>query len=228
MSDGDTADAPDLRAGELSRWLDGMQAALRGGAESDVPCAGCTACCRSSQFVHIGPDETETLAHIPASLRFPAPLMPAGHVLLGYDSQGRCPMLTGDGCSIYEHRPRTCRTYDCRVFAATGVELDDAGKELIAQQVRRWRFDLVSDADHRAQEAVRAAVGFIREHAEQLPDGFAPTSSTQLAVLAIEIAEAFLQHDAGSDRAAVVTPDSASVRELLTARTRARGATKER
>ena len=41
------------------------------GVESDVPCNGCTACCRSSQFVHVGPDEADTLAHIPAELLFP-------------------------------------------------------------------------------------------------------------------------------------------------------------
>ena len=28
------------------------------------------------------------------------------------------------GCSIYDHRPRTCRTFDCRVFAAAGVAVD--------------------------------------------------------------------------------------------------------
>ena len=58
-----------------------------------MPCGTCTACCTSSQFVHIGPDEVDTLAHIPAELLFPAPRMPKGHVLLGYDERGHCPML---------------------------------------------------------------------------------------------------------------------------------------
>ena len=98
-----------LDAGPFAAWLAGMQASLRGEQDSDVPCGGCTACCRSSQFIHIGPEETDALAHIPAALLFPAPQRPAGHVLMGYDSQGRCPMLTEAGCSIYEHRPRTCR-----------------------------------------------------------------------------------------------------------------------
>ena len=74
-------------------WLAGMERALRGEQASDVPCDGCTACCTSSQFVHIGPDETDTLAHIPAALLFPAPRLPDGHVLLGYDEHGHCPML---------------------------------------------------------------------------------------------------------------------------------------
>ncbi len=83
-----------------------MQRALRGDGGTDVPCGTCTACCTSSQFVHIEPDETDTLAHIPADVLFPAPLAPRGHVLLGYDERGHCPMLVDNACSIYEHRPR--------------------------------------------------------------------------------------------------------------------------
>src|SRR6202042_743356 len=114
---------------------------------SVVPCDGCTACCTSSQFVAIGPDETDTLAHIPAELLFPAPRQPAGHVLLGYDERGHCPMLIENRCSIYEHRPRTCRSYDCRIFAAAGLELDDAEKVAIADRVRQWRFSFPSTDD---------------------------------------------------------------------------------
>src|SRR5438552_2615582 len=109
-----------------------MQSALRGDADSDVPCAGCTACCTSSQFVHIGPDETDALAHIPAELLFPAPQRPPGHVVLGYDERGHCPMLVDGRCSIYEHRPQTCRIYDCRVFTAAGIELAEPSKAEIA------------------------------------------------------------------------------------------------
>src|SRR5204862_263741 len=83
----------------------------------------------------------DTLAHIPPALLFPAPRMPAGHVLLGYDENGCCPMLVDGGCSIYDHRPRTCRTYDCRVFPAAGIDIsDDGDKGPIAHQARRWRF----------------------------------------------------------------------------------------
>jgi Fe-S-cluster containining protein len=134
-----------LEAGELEAWLAGMHAALEGARDADVPCDGCTACCSSSQFVHIEPDETDTLAHIHAALRFPAPGRPAGHVLLGYDEHGRCPMLGDHGCTIYEHRPRTCRTYDCRVFTATGVE-PDASQPAITARVRRWRFEVPTPA----------------------------------------------------------------------------------
>jgi Fe-S-cluster containining protein len=145
---------PRLDAGDFSSWLAGMRAALRGERAADVPCGECTACCTSSQFVHIAPDETDTLAHIPADLLFPAPRMPRGHVVLGYDERGHCPMLVDNRCSIYDHRPRTCRTYDCRIFPAAGIGPD---KPLIARQAARWRFTFPADADRADHQAVQAA-----------------------------------------------------------------------
>jgi uncharacterized protein len=177
------SDESDLPAGDFSAWLRGMEAALRDGAPAVVPCGGCTACCTSSQFVHIEPDEADTLAHVPPELLFPAPGRPPGHVLLGYDENGHCPMLVDDRCSIYEHRPRACRTYDCRIFAAAGLDVDaeDDRKAPIARRARRWRFAFPTDDDRRRHGAVRAA-------ARSLP----ATSVTQLAVRAIEHHEEFM------------------------------------
>jgi hypothetical protein len=179
-----------------------MQRALRGEQESDVPCNGCTACCSSAQFVHIGPDETDTLAHIPPGLLFPAPRLPRGHVVLGYDERGRCPMLADNGCSIYEHRPVTCRTYDCRIFPASDVVLDDDAKVLIADQARRWRFDFPTQSDRQQHDAVRAAAAFIRNHPDVLP-GDGAINSTQIAVAAVVAHEAFLRHDESTDESAI-------------------------
>src|SRR3954447_9583183 len=148
-----------MDAGDFDEWLDGFRA----GAEADLPCGACTACCTSSQFVHIEPDETDTLAHVPPDLLFPAPRLPKGHVLLGYDERGHCPMLVGGRCSIYQHRPRTCRTYDCRVFPAAGV---DAEQPAIAERVRRGRFASPTALDRPRHDAVRAAA---RTHAAQDP-----------------------------------------------------------
>jgi len=74
-----------LTAGRFSVWLRDMEATLRGERDSDVPCNGCTACCEASQFVHVEPDEADALTHIPAELLFPAPRLPAGHMVMGYD-----------------------------------------------------------------------------------------------------------------------------------------------
>ena len=194
----------DLAAGDFSSWVIGMQGAIRGQHGAEVPCDGCTACCTSSQFIHIGPDETDTLSHIPAELVFPAPRLPRGHVVLGYDERGHCPMLIDGRCSIYEHRPRTCRTYDCRIFPATAVEVDDGRKAQIAGQARRWRFAFPTQADRDRQHAVRAAVTFLGRQKTVEPEGGAALSPTRLAVRAIEIHDAFLGSGVQTDRAPVV------------------------
>jgi Fe-S-cluster containining protein len=132
-----------IDAGDFATWLAGAL------GEADVPCDGCTACCTASQFVLVEPDEHDALAAIPAELLFPAPRMPAGYRVMGYGEDGACPMFVDGRCSIYAARPRACRVYDCRVYAAAGVEPPDAG---VAARVRQWRF-----RDDAAADEVRAA-----------------------------------------------------------------------
>ena len=55
----------------FSDWLDEFALTMEGEIDAVVPCGACTACCTSSQFVHIAPDENDALAHIPAELLFP-------------------------------------------------------------------------------------------------------------------------------------------------------------
>jgi hypothetical protein len=142
-------------AGEFSAWLGELAAALRGEDDTDVACGSCVACCSSRQFIHIAPEEVDALAHIPAGLLFPAPRLPKGNVLLGYDERGRCPMLGDGGCTIYAHRPRTCRTYDCRVFAATGLLPDEPEKTGIAERAREWVFSFTDEEAKALHERVR-------------------------------------------------------------------------
>ena len=212
MADHDLTSEPDLPAGAFASWVSDMRGALRGDHGSDVPCGACTACCRSSQFVHIGPHETDTLAHIPAELLFPAPRLPRGHVVLGYDERGHCPMLVDNRCSIYEHRPNTCRTYDCRIFPAAGIDVEAADKPLIAEQAGRWRFSHPTTADRNRHDAVQAAAVFLRRHPDALPEGAGAGNATQLAVLAIEVHDAFLDPDERPDLAIV---DPELVRAML-------------
>lgn len=184
-----------LDAGAFGEWVAELRGALHGERDADVPCGECDACCRSSQFVHIAPDEADALAHIPAELLFPAPRAPRGHVLMGYDARGRCPMLTDTGCSIYAHRPRTCRTYDCRVFAATDVSPDDDGdatKADIARRARRWRFEHPAADDRARHDASITAARYLVDRRDALPEGIVPPVPTQLAVLAVELHQCFL------------------------------------
>ncbi len=148
-----------------------------------MPCNGCTACCTSSQFIPIAPNETDTISHVPRELLFPAPRMP-GHYVLGYDERGHCPMLVDDLCTIYDHRPRTCRTYDCRVLAAADLTLDDATKAAIAERVSQWRFSHPTAEDEREHRAVRDAAAFVGETIS--------IDVTERAVFAVELYEEFM------------------------------------
>ena len=199
---------------DFSLWLDDMRAAIRDGTTAAVPCGGCTACCTSSQFVHVGPDETETLAHIPGELLFPAPGLPDGHVVLGYDERGHCPMFVDGRCSIYDHRPRTCRTYDCRVLPAAGFQHDEDVPVEIGRRASGWRFSHSTDAARLQHDAVEAAATFLAEHPEVLPPISGRPSLTRLAALAIEIHECFLGVDE-TGTPSVVHPDAQTVHAAL-------------
>jgi len=179
-----------LPAGEFSAWLREMRAALSCGEDSDVPCGDCCACCSTSHFVHVGPDERDALAAVPRELTFPAPGAPAGHLVLPYDAHGRCPLLDARGrCTIYDRRPRTCRVYDCRVFAAAGIPAD---RESIVRQAARWEFTYADEHARAEHAAVRAAARFVRDNAGLFPGGAVPEDPAQLAVLAVKAAGVFL------------------------------------
>ncbi len=207
MADGD--EIPELDAGGFSSWLRMMEAALAGQRGSDVPCGSCTACCTSSQFIHIGPDEADTLAQIPGDLLFPAPGLPPGHVLLGHDERGHCPMLVDERCTIYAHRPATCRIYDCRVLPAAGVGADD-DQPRIGRQASRWRFDHPSATDLVEHDAVRAAAAFLRDDPEVREMG--SPRATQLAVLAVEIHGLFVARDPATGGVSPADPHADEVR----------------
>lgn len=168
-------------AGEFGSWLEGFRSALRDGAAMDVPCDGCTACCRSGKLIPVEPDEADALAHIDAGCLVPMPGEPSRHVLKHAQS-GRCSQLTEDGCAVYAHRPRACRAYDCRIFPAAGVVPDSP---LITERASQWQFSYASSDSRDRHDAVRMAavvLGF--------PGGLSgPASPTQHALDAIDGAE---------------------------------------
>lgn len=188
-----------LPAGDFASWLSRIRSAQTGGLGIDVPCGECFACCTSSYFIHIRPEEKETIAAIPNELLFPAPGLPNGHALMGYDKQGRCPMLTDGKCSIYANRPLTCRNYDCRVFAAAGIAAGDDDKILINTQAQRWQFGYPVNQDREEHEALRKAVKFLHEHRDKFPENVVPKNPSQLALFAIKVYKVFLAAKASTE-----------------------------
>lgn len=193
-------DLSDLPAGDFSAWLRHARQVLCVYEETVVACGECHACCSSSYFIHIRPEETQTLRRIPKALLAPAPGMPKGYKLLGYDQQGCCPMLKNGQCSIYVNRPRTCRNYDCRVFTAAGIDAGGEDKIGVTRQARRWKFSYPTQLDHDEHLAVQAAAAFIQSHADCFPEGAIPSQPGQLAILAIKVYEVFLKPLHASDR----------------------------
>lgn len=189
----------ELSAGRFSEWLDATRKALADNSGIDVPCGDCTGCCRSAYFIHIQPGESDTLAHIPDELLFPAPGLPEGNVLMGYDEQGHCPMLKNNACSIYEHRPQTCRSYDCRIFPATGIQLSGKDKTPISQQVQQWKFNTSNPEAIKHLKAVKKAAAFLQNKSPLFEADALPRNSTQLAIMAIKVYDLFLEQSEASD-----------------------------
>jgi hypothetical protein len=103
-------------------------------------------------------------------------------------------MLAAGKCTIYRERPQTCLDYDCRIFAAAGIDAGGADKAVINRRVRAWRFTYPTAADRLAHNAVQSAAAFIQERRASFPSRV-PTAPMGIAVLAIKVYTVFL--DAG-------------------------------
>lgn len=168
-------------------------------------------------FIHIQPEETRTIQRIPRALLFPAPGLPKGHVLMGYSDQGHCPMLVDNNCSIYEDRPQTCRNYDCRVFAATGVRLDGQTQAEIANRVKAWEFEYEDEASRGEHSMVKEAAAFLQNNRDLFPKRSIPTYPVQLAALAVRIYRLFSGITAQEQKEASAKSDAAIAHAIVRA-----------
>lgn len=183
-----------VAAGPFGYWLSQARASLLGDGGAEVPCGDCRGCCISSYFIPLRPQDAAAAALVPEEFLVNAPGLAPGHTMMGYLPDGSCPMLAAGNCSIYRQRPQTCRDYDCRIFAAAGIEAG-SGKSVINQRIREWRFSYPTQQDRQAHGAVLAAAAFIQEKKSCFPGGRAPTAPTGIAVLAIKTYAVFLEAD---------------------------------
>ena len=81
--------------------------------QTDVPCNGCTECCRSNQGLFLHPeqgDQVESYRHrVTTDQATGKPVF-----LLATEANGQCVYLGASGCTIYDRRPLLCRSFDCR------------------------------------------------------------------------------------------------------------------
>jgi hypothetical protein len=125
---------------------------------------------------------------------------------MGYDQKGHCHMFGAGGCSIYSNRPETCRTYDCRIFAAAGMSAGET-RPVINERVARWRFEY-SEAGRLEHQAVTAAASFLRQHPVRFPGGQIPSRPGDIAVLAVKSYTVFLSPPASDADAAAGIVDA--------------------
>jgi Fe-S-cluster containining protein len=83
---------------------------------ANVPCNGCSACCKS--MVLILPekgDRIDDYQHVPANLTGPL-LEKYGQFrrALAQKPNGDCVYLGEKGCTIYDRAPQMCKQFDCR------------------------------------------------------------------------------------------------------------------
>jgi hypothetical protein len=202
-----TEDRFNHAAGPFSAWLRAMRAALAGSSGMDVACGDCVGCCTSSYFIKVRAHETGAIERIGADNLRPVPGSSNGNLLMGFDAQGHCFMFANGGCSIYQDRPETCRTYDCRVFTAAGM---NAGpdKSVINERIASWKFDYPTPRDHLEHRAVTAAANFLRQHPVRFPGGRVPSRPSEIAVLAVKSYEVFLDTPATDAEISVAIVDA--------------------
>lgn len=93
---------------------DFIDAWWRGNA-GPVPCGGCSACCHYAGIpVDMKRDKGRLLHLLTERTR-------DGDLVLQQRADGACIHLGKQGCTVYEHRPAVCRSFDCRAFAAMGI-----------------------------------------------------------------------------------------------------------
>jgi hypothetical protein len=183
---------PGIDAGDFGAWLSQARAALRGSAGSRVPCGDCTGCCTSSYSIEVRPADAAALERIPAASLFRSLGSAAGNWTVRPNQDGTCPMLSCGNCTIYAQRPQTCLDYDCRVFAAAGIDAGGVDKAVINRRVHAWRFRFASDEERRAQLAIQAAATFVRVERAHFPPGYAPLNALGIAALALRVYPVFL------------------------------------
>jgi hypothetical protein len=128
--------------------------------DAQVPCAGCTACCRANYVVDLTPAEATRLPHSVAA---------DGTATLARHPNGTCVLLGEAGCTIHAERPASCRAYDCRLFALTEV----TPPRLLAHGYVPFAVTVATPQDALLFRALRSAAMHLSKRSPLPPEGLA-------------------------------------------------------
>ena len=186
-----------LFAGNFQSWLQDTLYAFSNGQGASVPCGDCKACCRAGYFIPVHRQEWSTRAAIPARLLVTPPThhRDGDFQLISTTRHGDCALLRNGACSIYRERPQTCRDYDCRLFAASGLS---SGYGEIDRQVARWHFHHESEESLRLHAAIRTAARFVIDNERAFPHRRVPKRPADITVVALKSHRVFLDATAQS------------------------------
>jgi len=183
-----------MPAGPFQAWLEMTRKAIQNGSDVKVPCGDCSACCRSGFFIAVSKGETQTLDRIPVDFLHDIPGIPEV-LYIGFNDEGHCLLLKDGHCSIYENRPHSCRTFDCRVYNATGIQLDKDPSSPISKRVQEWGFTYPTEQDRARQEHLIQVSSILREHIPETPNDPSSENRRLLALKAILIASRLLDQN---------------------------------
>lgn len=94
---------------------------------STVNCRSCRACCVDFADTPVLPFESGDGLDIEVR---------DGKRFLRKKANGECIHLQDGGCSVYEHRPSTCRVFDCRDFAVE--KLTNPNLPRLNEAIAQW------------------------------------------------------------------------------------------
>ena len=139
--------------------LDGLVDAVAGPVAAAIDCTRCGNCCRSLD-VYMTPADAQRLAE---GIDIPVHAIMTRYINLdsahdvgewGKMKQRPCPFLRGSLCSVYAHRPQTCRTYPMFTpdFRWTLADLiDGAGVCPIIFNVLECMVEITDDLSRQSQ-----------------------------------------------------------------------------
>lgn len=115
---------------------------------ADVPCDGCVACCRG-ELIMLHPEHGDD----PARYDTIAVRDEGGagtSLALRHKPNGDCIYLGPSGCTIHDHAPAICRTFDCRRFY---LKFDSRGRKALIR---------ANDGSHEMLRAGKARLHTLR------------------------------------------------------------------